>query len=80
MLTHNDVAILEFEDTHPRHTGLKDDAIRHRLEMSTTRYYQRLRWLVRQPDAVAHYPQVCSRVQRAADRRREERERLMEYL
>ena len=48
MLTHADIQLLEFEDTHPRRTGLKNDAIIHRLGMSPARYYQRLETLARQ--------------------------------
>jgi hypothetical protein len=80
MLTHADVELLEFEETHPRHTGLKADAIRHRLQITPTRYYQRLRWLAGQRAALDAYPRVCARVQRSVDRRREADEVLQRQL
>jgi len=79
MLTHADIRLLEFEDTHPRRTGLKNDAIIHRLGMSPARYYQRLDALVRQPAVADRYPRLADRVGRATRRRQEERAQLRRW-
>lgn len=73
MLTHDDIELLEFEQAHPRRTGLKDDAILHRLRISPARYYSRLAQLVRRPVVRDRYPRLADRVARQADRRREVR-------
>lgn len=72
MLTQENEALLRFEEAYPRHTDKKADLILFKFEMLPSRYYQRLRWLCTQPDAVAAHPQVCSRmaVEVARDRSR----------
>jgi hypothetical protein len=80
MLTHADIQLLEFEDTHPRRTGLKNDAILHRLGMSPARYYQRLDQLARQQAVIDRYPRLAERVARGAERRRQERTQLQRWL
>jgi hypothetical protein len=79
MLTHADIRLLEFEDTHPRRTGLKNDAILHRLGMSPARYYQRLDHLVRQQAVAERYPRLADRIARVARRREEERAQLRRW-
>lgn len=73
-LTHLEVRLLEFEQAHPRNTGLKSDAIVHRLGMSPSRYYQQLRRLARTPAARERYPAVVARVERAQTRMRQTRD------
>lgn len=73
MLTETDIEILEFEETHPRHTGHKVDAVRQAFGLTSARYYARIRRLTRDPDAVARYPQLCARVQRSTERGQAER-------
>jgi hypothetical protein len=73
MLTSADVDILEFEETHPGHTGTKGEAIRQTFGLTSGRYYARLRRLTREQDAVAAYPQLCARVQRQTERGQAER-------
>ena len=80
MLTPENRALLEFEEAYPRHTGKKADLILHRFDLMPSRYYQRLRWLAHQPDAVAAYPQLCARLQRLHRRRVEQREALLALL
>jgi uncharacterized protein YutE (UPF0331/DUF86 family) len=80
MLTHADIRLLEFEDTHPRRTGLKNDAILHRLGMSPARYYQRLEHLAGQREVIDRYPRLADRTARRASRRREEREQLQRWM
>ena len=79
MLTHQDIRLLEFEDTHPRRTGLKNDAILHRLGMSPARYYQRLDFLVRQQAVIDRWPRLAERIGRRAQRREQERAQLRQY-
>jgi hypothetical protein len=80
MLTHADIQLLEFEDTHPRRTGLKNDAIIHRLGMSPARYYQRLEQLARQQAVQDRWPRLADRVTRSMERRRQERAQLQRWL
>ena len=79
MLTHADIRLLEFEDTHPRRTGLKNDAIIHRLGMSPARYYERLDHLARQQAVLDRYPRVAARIERASARRTEQRRAFAPY-
>jgi hypothetical protein len=80
MLTHADIQLLEFEDTHPRRTGLKNDAILHRLGMSPARYYQRLDHLARQQAVMDRYPRLADRLARASQRREQERAQLRRWI
>ena len=79
MLTHNEIELLEFEQAHPRRTGLKNDAILHRLQLSPALYYSRLSSLVRRPEVADRYPRLATRVARQTDRRRQERAQLDRY-
>ena len=74
MLTQADIKLLDFEEAYPRHTGLKVDQIRHRLGMSSQRYYERLRWLSTRQDVMDLYPRVAARVQRRTAERRTQRQ------
>jgi hypothetical protein len=80
MLTHADIRLLEFEDTHPRRTGLKNDAIIHRLGMSPARYYQRLDHLVRLQPVIDRYPRLAERITRSSQRRQQERAQLQRWV
>lgn len=64
MLTHQDIRLLEFEERNPQHTPAKVDAIRNRVGMSPTRYYERLEWLARRREVADGYPRVVARVER----------------
>jgi hypothetical protein len=79
MLTHADIRLLEFEDAHPRRTGLKNDAILHRLGMSPALYYHRLERLARQQAVVDRYPRLAARIERASERRREQQRAFAPY-
>ena len=79
MLTHADIRLLEFEDAHPRRTGLKNDAILHRLGMSPARYYQRLDQLARQPAVADRYPRIADRFARRASQREQEQAQLRRW-
>jgi hypothetical protein len=70
-LSARDRAILDFERFWPHEPGPKDIAIRERLHMSPTRYYELLSALLEDPDALAYDPLTVKRAQRMRhDRRR----------
>lgn len=54
-------ALLDFEETHPAHTGVKEEGIRVELGISAARYYQRLDLLLSKAEVIAEYPQLASR-------------------
>ncbi|CAN5820313.1 hypothetical protein BH24ACT3_BH24ACT3_12430 [soil metagenome] len=70
MLSDQDRAILDFERTWWTGAGPKQRAIKERLGLSGTRYYQRLGTLVESPEALAYDPLVVRRVRRDRLRRR----------
>jgi hypothetical protein len=72
-LTERDRAILDFERMWWTEPGPKDTAIRERLELSGTRYYQLLNELLDDPDAYRHDPLLVRRLRRQRDRRRRAR-------
>lgn len=70
MLSDRDRLILETEDANPRYDRAKQDVIYGDvLRMNATRYYQRVMWLVKQPEVVAEFPQLASRVLRTTEQR-----------
>ena len=77
MLGERERAVLDFEASWWQYPGPKDRAIKEVLGMSATRYYQVLRRLVEDPDAMLHDPLTVRRLvklrrdvaQRAAERR-----------
>ena len=77
MLGERDSAVLEFESSWWLYPGPKDRAIREYLGMSATRYYQVLRRLMEDPEALREHPLTVKRLQkmrrdvakRAAERR-----------
>lgn len=70
-LTHDDHAILAFEQGWWHTPGPKADAIRARLSMSPSAYYRRLDSLIDKPAAASVDPLLVKRLRRArADRRR----------
>ena len=72
-LTDRDRAILDFERTWWSESGPKEQAIRERLDLSATRYYQLLSDLLEEPEALAYDPLVVRRLRRLRDRRRRAR-------
>lgn len=77
MLGERERAVLEFESSWWLYPGPKDRAIREYLDISATRYYQVLRRLVDDPEAMRYAPLTVKRVRkmradvtkRAAERR-----------
>jgi hypothetical protein len=72
-LSARDRAILDFERSWWRLSGTKEQQIRARLNMSTTRYYRRLAELVDLPGALDHDPLTVKRLRRDRDDRRRAR-------
>jgi hypothetical protein len=68
-LSDRDLAVLTFERDWSASSGAKEDAIRQRFGFSPTRYYQVLTRLLTSPDALAHDPQLISRLARLRDQR-----------
>lgn len=72
-LSDRDRAIIDFERSWWTETGSKEDAIRSRLGLSSTRYYQVLGGLVDSPDAERYDPLVVRRLRRVRNLRRRAR-------
>ena len=72
-LTERERAVLELERCWWQLPGSKESAIRERLGLSPTRYYQVLATLAGSSEALAHDPLVVLRVRRARHRRRRAR-------
>jgi hypothetical protein len=68
-----DRAILDLERSWWRLPGPKEAQIRARLDMSRTRYYQRLGELMEMPAALAYDPLTVKRLRRYRDLRRRAR-------
>ena len=68
-LSERDIAILDFENRWWQHTGLKEEAIRTRFDLSPARYYQVLGALIDSPAALAHDPLLIKRLQRMREAR-----------
>ena len=72
-LTERDRAILDFERSWWREPGPKEQAIKDRFELSSTRYYEILGELLAMAEAEAYDPLVVRRLRRQRDRRRRAR-------
>jgi hypothetical protein len=65
--------ILDFERGWWRFAGAKEQAIRERFELSTTRYYELLNALLDDEDALAYDPMLVRRLRRMRAARQRER-------
>ncbi len=72
-LSERDRAVLDLERSWWTLDGSKEDAIRNRLDLSPTRYYQVLNGLLESSEAIAYDPLVVHRLRRRRDRRRRAR-------
>ncbi len=63
-LSLRDQRILEFERLWWKYAGAKEQAIREKFDMSTTRYYQLLNALIDKPEALAFDPLLVKRLRR----------------
>jgi len=68
-LSERDRAILDFERQWWRYPGAKEKAIRDRLGLPATRYYQVLNALLDRPDALVYDPMLVRRLRRLRARR-----------
>jgi hypothetical protein len=68
-LSELDRAILAFEESWPRHSAAKEEAMREAFSMPPARYYQLLNAVIDSPAAVRHDPMLVARLQRARDAR-----------
>jgi len=69
MLSERDKAVLDFESSWWLYPGPKDRAVREYLSMSSTRFYQVLRRLIDNPDALEYAPLTVRRLRRVRDQR-----------
>lgn len=72
-LSERDLAVLAVERRGWPGPGAKERAIRERLGLSPTRYYQLLNALLDDPRALEHDPVTVNRLRRIRDERRERR-------
>lgn len=72
-LTDRDRAILDFERGWWVQPGSKEEAIKARLDLSPTRYYELLGGLVDSAEAEEYDPLVVRRLRRARTRRQQAR-------
>lgn len=69
MLSDEDKLLLAIEADRYLQSGRKDAVIRQQLDMSSTRYYQRLNTLLDDPAAEAHDPVLVHRLRRLRTKR-----------
>src|SRR3954452_18838591 len=63
-LSDRDCAILNFERHWWKYAGAKEQAVREKFDMSSTRYYQVLNTLIDRPEALAFDPLLVRRLRR----------------
>lgn len=72
-LTEREQEILAMERLWWQYSGAKEQAIRDKFDMSTTRYYQVLNALIDRDDALAHDPLLVKRLRRMRAQRQRSR-------
>lgn len=72
-LSERDREILDFERMWWKYAGAKEQAVRDKFEMSSTRYYQVLNVLIDRPEALAHDPLLVRRLRRLRAARQRQR-------
>jgi hypothetical protein len=72
-LSDQDLAVLDVARRQWAGPGARERAIRERLGMSPTRYFQLLNALLDDPRALAHDPITINRLRRTRDARRDHR-------
>lgn len=72
-LTERELDILAFERQWWRHAGAKENAIRERFGLSSTRYYQLLNTLLAKPEAIAADPMLVKRLRKTRAARQRKR-------
>ena len=72
-LSERDREILEFERQWWKYAGAKEQAVRDKFDMSSTRYYQVLNALIDRPEALATDPMLVKRLRRLRSARQRAR-------
>lgn len=72
-LSERDAAMLDFERQWWKFAGAKEQAVREKFDMSSTRYYQVLNALIDRPEALAHDPLLVRRLRRLRAARQRQR-------
>jgi Protein of unknown function (DUF3263) len=72
-LSSRDAAMLDFERQWWKYAGAKEQAVREKFDMSSTRYYQVLNVLIDRPEALAHDPLLVRRLRRLRSTRQRQR-------
>ena len=72
-LSARDASMLDFERQWWKYAGAKEQAVREKFDMSSTRYYQVLNALIDRPEALAHDPLLVRRLRRLRATRQRQR-------
>jgi hypothetical protein len=72
-LSERDRDILDFERMWWKYAGAKEQAVREKFDMSSTRYYQVLNVLIDRPEALEHDPLLVRRLRRLRAARQRQR-------
>jgi hypothetical protein len=72
-LSTRDAAMLDFERQWWKYAGAKEQAVREKFDMSSTRYYQVLNALIDRPESLAHDPLLVRRLRRLRATRQRQR-------
>jgi hypothetical protein len=72
-LSERDREILEFERQWWKYAGAKEQAVREKFDMSSTRYYQVLNSLIDKPEALEADPLLVRRLRRLRAARQRQR-------
>ena len=72
-LSERDSEILEFERHWWKYAGAKEQAVREKFDMSSTRYYQVLNALIDRPEALEADPLLVRRLRRLRASRQRQR-------
>lgn len=73
VLDERDRDMLDFEREWWKYAGAKEQAIRARFDLSTTRYYELLNRLIDRDEAVAYDPMLVKRLRRLRAQRQRQR-------
>ena len=73
LLSERDRQILAFERQWWKFAGAKEQAIREKFDMSSTRYYQLLNILIDRPQALEYDPMLVKRLRRMRSQRQRQR-------
>lgn len=72
-MSERDTMMLDFERQWWKFAGSKEEAIREKFDLSSTRYYQLLNSLIDRPEALASDPLLVKRLRRMRDSRKKAR-------